>query len=59
MKNLNKKNQLDTFKSKKNQTYTEQQIELAVQYAIGDDGFRAKEVISILRCLAKEEIELS
>ena len=25
------------------------------QYAIGDDGFRAKEVISILRCLAEEQ----
>ena len=37
MKNLNKKNQLDTSKSKTNLTYTEEQIELAVQYAIGDD----------------------
>ena len=55
MKNLNKKNQLDTSKSKTNLTYSEEQIKLAVQYAIGDDGFRAKEVISILRCLAEEQ----
>ena len=37
--------------------YTEEQIKEAVDIAIGDDGFRGKEVIEILRVLTKERFE--
>ena len=35
--------------------YTEEQIKIAVDIAIGDDGFRGKEVIEILKVMNKEE----
>ena len=34
-----------------------EEIKLAVDIAIGDDGFRSKEVIEILKVMAKEEFE--
>ena len=37
--------------------YTEEQIREAVDIAIGDDGFRGKEVIEILKVMVKEEFE--
>ena len=37
--------------------YTEEQIKEAGDIAIGDDGFRGKEVIEILKVMAKEEFE--
>lgn len=36
-------------------TYTEDQIREAVDIAIGDDGFRSKEVIEILKIMKKKE----
>tara|TARA_R110000824_G_scaffold7685_1_gene34670 strand:- start:2681 stop:2818 length:138 start_codon:yes stop_codon:yes gene_type:complete len=36
-------------------TYTEEQIKEAVDIAIGDDGFRGKEVIEILKIMDKEK----
>ena len=36
-------------------TYTEDQIREAVDIAIGDDGFRGKEVIEILKVMSKEK----
>jgi hypothetical protein len=35
--------------------YTEEEIKEAVDIAIGDDGFRSKEVIEILKVIKKEE----
>ena len=35
--------------------YTEKQIKEAVDIAIGDDGFRGKEVIEILKVMNKEK----
>ena len=40
------------------ETYTLPQIKEAVDIAIGDDGFRSKEVIEILKLEKKERIEL-
>ena len=37
--------------------YTEEQIKEAVDIAIGDDGFRSKEVIAILKVLTKGRFE--
>ena len=44
-------------KSKEN-LYTEEEVSLAVDYVIGDDGIRSKEVISLLRTFLKEREEL-
>ena len=38
--------------------YTEKQIKEAVDIAIGDDGFRGKEVIEILKVMNKEKYQL-
>ena len=38
--------------------YTEKQIKEAVDIAIGDDGFRSKEVIQILKVMNKEKYQL-
>ena len=35
--------------------YTEEQVREAVDIAIGDDGFRSKEIIEILRIILEEE----
>ena len=43
---------------KKENLYTEEEVYLAVNYVIGDDGFRATEVISLLRTFLKERGEL-
>ena len=37
--------------------YTKEEIRAAVDIAIGDDGFRSKEVIAILEMWAKEKYE--
>ena len=37
--------------------YTEEEIREAVDIAIGDDGFRSKEVIEILKVMKKREFE--
>jgi len=37
--------------------YSEEQIKEAVDIAIGDDGFRGKKVIEILRVLTKKRFE--
>jgi len=37
--------------------YNEDMIREAVDIAVGDDGFRSKEVLEILKYLAKEEPE--
>jgi len=39
------------------QKYSEEQIKLAVNIVIGDDGLRSKEVIEVLRQLKQEEEE--
>ena len=38
--------------------YTEEQIKVAVDLAIGDDGFRSKEVIEILKIMNKERYQV-
>jgi len=35
--------------------YTEEQIKIAVDIAIGDDGLRSKEVVEILKIMDKEK----
>tara|TARA_R100000458_G_C8274101_1_gene249019 strand:+ start:124 stop:240 length:117 start_codon:yes stop_codon:yes gene_type:complete len=35
--------------------YTEEQVREAVDIAIGDDGFKSKQVIEILRIILEEE----
>tara|TARA_R110002020_G_scaffold159319_1_gene343035 strand:- start:1490 stop:1630 length:141 start_codon:yes stop_codon:yes gene_type:complete len=37
--------------------YTKEEVRAAVDIAIGDDGFRSKEVIAILEMWAKEKFE--
>ena len=38
-------------------TYNEDQIKLAVDIVIGDDGFRSKEVIEVIKQIKQEEEE--
>ena len=38
--------------------YTKEQIKEAVDIVIGDDGFRGKEVIEILKVMNKEKYQL-
>ena len=44
-------------KPKKENLYTEEEVSLAVNYVIGDDGFRSTEVISLLRTFLEERGE--
>jgi hypothetical protein len=37
--------------------YTKEEIREAVDIAVGDDGFRSKEVIEILKIMKKREFE--